>query len=117
MIKSPKVYFIDPNITRFLCEYYDENPLKLTKKAGAIFESLVSLHLTVLCEMMVPKVQIFYWRTISWKEVDFVLEYGTKLIAIEVKFSDTVNYRDAGGIRAFVEEYSRNSCGNYLLFR
>ncbi len=83
--------------------YYDEDILKPAKEAVAIFESLILLHLTALCEMMVPEVQIFYWRTVNGKGMDFFfLEYGRQLIAIEIKFSDTVDYSDTEVIRVFL---------------
>jgi predicted AAA+ superfamily ATPase len=111
IIKSPKIYFIDPGLTSFLCGYYDKEALKTAKEAGGIFESLILLHLNVLCELLVPKARIFYWRTVNGKEVDFVIEYGKKLIAIEVKLSSTASYNDIGGIKSFMEEYPETSLG------
>lgn len=111
LIKSPKVYFIDPGLTSFLCGYFDADSLNSAKEAGSIFEAMVLLHLTVLCELMVPKAKIFYWRTVSGQEIDFVLEYGKRLIAIEVKLSSSVNYEDIKGIRFFLEEYAETSTG------
>ncbi len=111
LIKSPKIYFIDPGLTSFLCGFYDEDILTSSREAGAIFESMVLLHLTVLCELMVPKTRIFYWRTVTGKEVDFVLEYGRRLIAIEVKCSETLTYKDTEGIRSFLEEYPEAVAG------
>lgn len=111
IIKSPKIYFIDPGLTSFLCGYYDKDTLKTAKEAGGIFESLVLLHLNVLCEFLVPKARIFYWRTINGEEVDFVIEHGKKLIAIEVKLSSSTSYNDTGGIKSFMKEYSETSLG------
>jgi len=111
LIKSPKVYFIDPGLTSFLCGYFDDDSLKSAKEAGSIFETMVLLHLTVLCELLVPKAKIFYWRTVSGQEVDFVLEYGKKLIAIEVTLSPYSNYDDTKGIWSFLQEYPETLIG------
>lgn len=107
LIKSPKIYFIDPGLSCFLCGYFDEESLRSAREAGSIFEAMVLLHLTVLCDFLIPRVRIFYWRTVTGKEVDFVLEYGRKLIAVEVKLSSYLNYEDADGLRAFLEEYPK----------
>lgn len=105
LIKSPKVYFIDPGLTSYLCGYFDKDSLKSAKESGCIFEAMVLLHLAILSELLIPKAKIFYWRTTSGKEVDFIIEYGKKLIAIEVKLSSSPNYKDTEGIRTFLEEY------------
>ncbi len=50
--------------------------------------------------------RLYYWRTATQHEVDFVL-YGPKgLIAIEVKRSSrVVGPKQLGGIKAFLREY------------
>ncbi len=111
LIKSPKFYFIDPGLANYLCGNYNKKNLKKTKEAGRIFESLVLLHLTVLCEMMVPGASIYYWRTASGQEVDFVIEHGKKLIGIEVKLSETAHYKDTANLRIFMDEYPETIVG------
>ena len=111
LIKSPKVYFIDPGLTSFLCGYFEESSLESAKEAGSIFESMILLHLSVLCESIVPKAKIFYWRTVNGREVDFILEYGRKIIAVEVKLSFSLSYKDTAGIRSFLEEYPEALAG------
>lgn len=111
LIKSPKYYFIDPGLTCYLSGVFDETSLKSDKCAGYVFETMVLLHLTILCELMVPKIKIFYWRTVTGKEVDFVLEYGKNLIPIEVKLSTNPTYQDTAGLRTFLKEYPNVSKG------
>lgn len=111
LIKSPKIYFIDPGLTSFLCGYFEEDSLKSARESGSIFESMMLLHLIVLCELLTPKATIYYWRTVTGKEVDFVLEYGRRIIAVEVKLSASPGYRDAETIKSFLEEYPETSTG------
>ena len=111
LVKAPKAYFIDPALTSYLCGYFDKEQLKSAREVGQIFESLVLLHLMVHSEQMVPSARIFYWRTVTGKEVDFVIEYGNKLLPIEVKLSSKADYSDTGGLRAFMEEYPNVSHG------
>jgi hypothetical protein len=48
-------------------------------------------------------------------EVDFVVERGRRLLAIEVKRAAQVGYGDAVPLRAFLEEYPEAS-GGLLLY-
>jgi predicted AAA+ superfamily ATPase len=47
--------------------------------------------------------RIHFWRDRSGREVDFVLERDSALVAIEVKASSQASPRDADGIVAFGE--------------
>jgi predicted AAA+ superfamily ATPase len=111
LIKSSKAYLIDPALTAFLCGHFEEEALKTAKEAGSIFECMVLLHLEALCELMTPKARIFYWRTVSGREVDFVVEYGKKLIAVEAKLSRSIDYKQTQGLRAFMEDYPETVAG------
>ncbi|MCX5709079.1 MAG: ATP-binding protein [Candidatus Omnitrophica bacterium] len=111
LIKSPKVYFIDPGLTSFLCGYFNAESLKQAKEAGNIFESLVLLHLKIMSELTVPQAKIFYWRTVSGKEVDFVIEHGKEIIAIEVKLSGEAEYKHIQGLSAFLKDYPGATAG------
>lgn len=50
-----------------------------------MFETLVFLHLRALTQLLVPRPHLYYWRTVTGKETDFVIEQGRRLIAVEVK--------------------------------
>jgi len=111
IIKSPKVYWVDPALAVFLSGYYNSDSLKKARELGGFFENLIFLHLNVLCELMVPKGKIHYYREINQKEVDFVIEYGKEKIAIEVKLTDSPKYADTKGLRYFLGEYPNTQSG------
>jgi len=111
LIKSPKVIWSDPGLVSFLAGHYDIESLRSSREAGGIFESMVYLHLRTLSEILVPKPRIFYWRTTTGKEVDFVLEWGRKLLAVEVKLSTRPKYSDIETLRLFMKEYPETSAG------
>lgn len=64
---------------------------------------------------MVPYARLYYWRTRTGKEVDFILEHGRRLLAIEVKFSSRVRLRDAENLYAFLDEYPE-AAGGLILY-
>ena len=109
LIKSPKVIWIDPGLASFLAGHYDPESLAASREAGGIFESLVYLHLNTLAQLMVPKARLFYWRTVTGKEVDLVLEWGRRLLAVEVKLSDRPKFSDVETLRLFLDEYPETS--------
>lgn len=111
LVKSPKIMWLDSGLVSFLCGHYSSESLHLSKEAGGIFEAMVYLHLRCLCQIMVPRPKIFYWRTTTGKEVDFVLEWGRRLLAIEIKMSSTTKFSDIETLRLFIEEYPETSSG------
>lgn len=109
LIKSPKVIWIDPGLASFLAGHYDPESLAVSREAGGIFESVVYLHLNTLAQLMVPKARLFYWRTVTGREVDFVLEWGRKLLAVEVKLTSKPKFSDVETLRLFLDEYPETS--------
>ncbi|MCF7800198.1 ATP-binding protein [Candidatus Babeliales bacterium] len=70
---------------------------------GRLIESMIGAHL--LNSIRGTQIELFYWRE-GDKEVDFVLKYGDKLTAIEVK-SGYENFRRSG-IDIFVDRFKPN---------
>jgi predicted AAA+ superfamily ATPase len=111
LMKSPKIIWTDPGLASFLAGYYDPSSLPSSKIVGGLFESLIYLHLFALAQLMIPRPRLFYWRTSTGKEVDFVLEWGQKLLAIEIKLTNRLRYSDADTLKLFIEEYPETATG------
>jgi predicted AAA+ superfamily ATPase len=105
ILKSPKAFWNDPGLAVFLSGYYQETELRKSRELRCYFESFIYHHLRVLAQLMTPPARLFTWCTKQGQEVDFILEYGRKVLAIEVKSSSHVGYGDADGIRAFVADH------------
>ncbi|MGE5303536.1 MAG: ATP-binding protein [Alphaproteobacteria bacterium] len=105
LMKSPKIYWIDPGLAAHLSGHFDAASLATSREAGGLFESLILLHLKVLAQLLTPRPRFSYWRTINGKEVDLVIEYGRKLLAVEIKLTTAPRYRDSENLRLFLEEY------------
>ena len=110
IIKSPKGYFLDPGLVSYLAGYRDYNTIPLEFQ-GYLFETLILLHLNIYASLL--NGNLYYWRT--WggkeKEVDFVLEAGRNIIAIEVKLAKKVNYDDIQNIQTFIEDHPMTVAG------
>lgn len=114
IIKSPKVFFIDPALSIYLSGYYDEQSLRNARELGNFFETMVYMHLRIASELMTPKAKVFYWRTTTGKEVDFIIEHGKKLLAFEVKLSSNPALSDAKNLLSLIEEYPQTVRGIVL---
>lgn len=55
--------------------------------------------------LITPRPRIYYWRTRSGEEVDFVIEQGRKLIAAEIKAGPKVRYQDTSALQTFLKAY------------
>ncbi|MDE0282871.1 MAG: ATP-binding protein [Gammaproteobacteria bacterium] len=106
LIKSPKLYWSDPALAFWL-----SGASELT---GAHLENLVLVDLLVWREGQVPAPEVLYWRTTTEREVDFVIESGNRVLAIEVKAA-APGYADTSGLRLFREEYGDRFAGGLLL--
>jgi predicted AAA+ superfamily ATPase len=105
LLKSPKVYWNDPGLAVFLSGYFHAEDLRKSRELGGFFETFIYHHLHVLAQRMTPPAHLFSWRTLRGQEVDFIFEYGRKVLAVEVKQSRHPAYSDANGIRAFLADY------------
>jgi predicted AAA+ superfamily ATPase len=104
VIKSPKIFFIDPALCAYLSEYHDEETIKNARELGNLFETMVFLHLQVYSELLNPKGKLYYFRSISGKEIDFILEWRRKLLAFEVKLTENPTIKDIKNLIDFIEE-------------
>jgi len=80
--KMPKVYAEDAGIVRY---YTGKNFVNYHLIDGNIVENFVYNHLALLF----PSEAIYFYRTISKSEIDFIVKKDDKLIPIEVKFRKT----------------------------
>jgi len=111
LLKSPKAFFTDPALAVFLSGYYELDDLRKAREYGAYFETFIYHHLRILTRLMTPTGRLYFWRTLEGHEVDFVLEYGRRLLAVEVKLTDNLGYRDTAGLRLFLEKHPKASGG------
>jgi predicted AAA+ superfamily ATPase len=111
LLKSPKAFFNDPALAVFLSGYFELEDLLKAREYGAYFETFIYHHLRILARLMTPSARLYFWRTFEGNEVDFVLEYGRRLLAVEVKRTDNLGYRDTGGLHLFLEQNPKTSAG------
>ncbi|MEZ4735233.1 MAG: ATP-binding protein [Caldilineaceae bacterium] len=105
LLKSPKAFWLDPGLAVFLAGYFDVTALIASRELGSYFETLIFLHLRTLLSLMTPRARLYFWRTQNGNEVDFVVEYGQRVLAVEVKMTADPGYRHSGGLQKFLQTH------------
>lgn len=114
LLKAPKAFWNDPGLAVFLSGYFQAADLRAARECGAYFETLVFHHLRVLTRLMTPPGRLYFWRTQTGVEVDFILEHGRRVLAIEAKLTQQPTYSDAAGLRRFLAEHPKTAGGLLL---
>jgi predicted AAA+ superfamily ATPase len=99
----PKFYLFDAGVYRSL---RPKGPLNRPQEVeGAALEGLVCQHLRAWIDYSNTDSTLYYWRTRSGVEVDFVIYGSQGLRAIEVKNAVRIHPQDLRGLKAFREDY------------
>jgi uncharacterized protein len=102
IVQAPKFYYFDVGVAAYLKKQGRVEPG--SPEFGKAFEHFICMELQAHASYSEQFYPISYWRTASGFEVDFILGDGE--IAIEVKSSTQVNYRQLKSLRAFKEEHA-----------
>jgi predicted AAA+ superfamily ATPase len=112
-VARPKLYLFDAGVYRAL---RPRGPLDRPEEIdGMALEGLVAQHLRAWIAYASSDGRLYYWRTATGSEVDFVLYGGDVFRAIEVKNNRRVRPRDLRSLRTFREDYPE--CEPLLLYR
>ncbi len=109
----PKFYYFDTGVFRSL---RPKGPLDRPEEInGAALEGLVFQHLRAWSDYSSEEMKLYYWRTRSGTEVDFIL-YGTGCFwAIEVKNTSEIRSGDLKPLKSFKDDYPE--CIPLMLYR
>jgi predicted AAA+ superfamily ATPase len=115
LLKAPRAFWTDPGLAAFLSGIHDEASLRAGRHFGPLFETLVYQHLRSLCSLLTPQARLYTWRTRRGEEVDFVVEHGQRVLAVEAKLATEVSFRLTAGLRAFLAEVP-DAVGGLLVY-
>ena len=102
-IQHPKFYFFDTGIYSAL---RPSGPLdRPEEKSGAAIEGIVAQHIRAWIDYRKHDCKLYFWRTSSGSEVDFIV-YGKGIFqAIEVKNANRLHPQDLRSLKTFSEDY------------
>ena len=112
LVTHPKFYYFDVGVYRHLRRLGPfDHPEEIS---GIALESLFLQELRAINDYYECGYQIYFWRSQSGLEINFVL-YGAKgLLAFEIKQARKVNEYDLKNLRKFKEDYPMTKL--YLLY-
>ncbi len=103
LTSHPKFYFFDPGVFRALKK---QGFLDRSREAeGAALEGLLAEHLRCWSGFQKQKHEVYFWRTKSGLEVDFIIYGPQSFVALEVKNSKTISPQDLRGLKEFHKDY------------
>lgn len=103
LIQHPKFYYMDAGVFRSL---RPKGPLDIPEEiSGASLEGLIAQQLRAWIAYGKEDRQLFFWRTKSGVEVDFIVYGQNTFLAIEVKSSRRVSSKDVRSLKTFLEDY------------
>jgi predicted AAA+ superfamily ATPase len=109
----PKFYLFDAGVFRSL---RPAGPLDRPEEIeGQALEGLIAQHLRAWIAYAKTVRELFFWRTRSGVEVDFVVYGPDGIWALEVKNTRQVRPADLSGLLSFREEYPKSRA--FLLYR
>jgi len=108
----PKFYYFDVGIFRSLRKIGPLDPEEEIE--GAAVESLVFQELRACIDNQSIDAEMFFYRTQSKSEVDFVIYGPDCFVAIEVKRSSRIQKNDLASLREFKMDYLQAKC--YLFY-
>lgn len=110
LITHEKFYYFDAGVFNRL---RPRGPVDRPEEIrGAALEGLVLQHLRSWIDYGNDNVNLYFWRTKSGSEVDFVVYGEAVFIALEVKHSNLIHPKDLRGLKSFKEDYPES----YQLF-
>ncbi|MDR2621328.1 MAG: AAA family ATPase [Dysgonamonadaceae bacterium] len=94
-----KLYFVDIGLFRFLAEI----PFEVIADKTAIFDEFNGLIAEQYVLQQLAKHTLYFWTGGEESEVDFVMQYGSGIVPIEVKSGKNVK---AKSLKIFIEKYA-----------
>ena len=102
LTKAPRYLFFDLGVSRIAAK--DGNKLAL-RSLGKVFENFIGIQLLLSCHTLNSEIQLYFYRTITGIEVDYVLSYNKIYIPIEVKFKEQISDKDLKHLKTFLDEH------------
>lgn len=90
LVKTPKIYFNDTGMACHFAGADNWAALETQGNVGPMVETWVASELVKLLPLLDRRSGLYFWRTQTGQEVDFLVERSGKLVAIEVKWAHRI---------------------------
>jgi hypothetical protein len=111
--KSPKVYLQNNGLISYLTGVDSLQLLETTGMVGQRLENWFLQEIAIAKQRHVDRTQVYYWRTASGVEVDFIIEKKPNIYPFEITYSKTPAAKKIKNLQKFMQEYDA-PCGFYV---
>lgn len=112
--KAPKAYLLNNGLISYLTGIEDKNILEKTGLIGHRFENWFLKELQIWLDRTVKHSDIYYWRTSSGVEVDFVVEVKPSVFPFEITYSRIPKEQKVKNLIHFMEDEKNAKFGFYI---
>lgn len=117
LIKTPKIFAIDTGVLCHLLQITSEEEYEKSHYKGNILETFIYSELLKANTYASTKANLYYYRTTDKKEIDFILEFSNKIVAIEIKSSKSVSKEDFKHIYSLKEKLQKEFDKGIVFYR
>jgi len=104
LVKSPKGYVINNGLVSYLTGLHDLAILKSTSLIGHRFENWFLNEIQTWLDTQAENRQIYFWRTASGAEVDFIVTLGRRIVPIEVTYASQIETKKINNLKNFMTD-------------
>ena len=115
LIKTPKLFFLDPAIACELTRQPNGEAALSGAMGGAIFEGLIISEAVKAFSLRGRKADIYYWRSHDGLEVDLIIQIGTRLYPVEIKSTATPTLKHVEPLNKFKALAGKDSAETGLI--
>lgn len=114
IVKAPKLFFFDTGLLCRLLRIRLADELRMSPYRGAVFESYVVSELYKAYVHQRQQPPLYYWRDSAGREVDLVIDAGSRLVPVEIKSGETMNPSMTSGL-TYWRSLARERAGPSML--
>lgn len=115
LIKTPKVYFVEPGLVSWLLGIENKEQVMRDPLHGNLFENMIVVEALKARLNQGKEPHLYFWRDNLNNEVDLIWDRQRQLVPIEIKSAMTWNKQFVKGIRWF-QKHIPGALPGYLVY-
>ncbi|MEI8366173.1 MAG: ATP-binding protein [Parachlamydiaceae bacterium] len=116
LIKLPKLYFTDTGLACYLLGIDSIGQLVKDSSYGNLFENWVVMELMKARYNQATDPRLYFYRDVAGKEVDLLIQHGSKLIPVEIKSSKTFSSSFLDCLHYFHQQAPKKAEGGAVIY-
>ena len=116
IVKNPKIYFTDTGLVCNLLGIRKKEELDYHFLKGRIFETFIISEILKNNFNTGEKYELYFWRDNHQKEIDLILDFGTRQYGIEIKSSETIQEKYFDGLKYWMNLAKKKNDEMFLIY-